>query len=133
MMDEMSIHEHGQWAGSRHVGYVNFGTGMQDSDNLPKAKNVLVFMLVGLNSRWKVPLAYFLIDSLSAEEKANLVRGCFLQLEGIGVTTETLAFDGCASNLTTAKLLGANIDFSNLKPYFINSINGEKVHIILDA
>lgn len=68
-MDEMSIREHVQWTGSRHVGYVNFGTGLKDSDILPKAKNVLVLIVVGYNCRWKVPVAYFLIDSLSGKEK----------------------------------------------------------------
>ncbi|KAH1006923.1 hypothetical protein HUJ05_007610 [Dendroctonus ponderosae] len=44
----------------------------KESDILLKAINVLVFMVVGYNCRWKVPVAYFLINSLSGEEKAKL-------------------------------------------------------------
>lgn len=45
-------------------GYVNYGTGTDESDGLPKAKEPLAFMLVVLNSNWKVPIAYFLINGM---------------------------------------------------------------------
>ena len=99
----MFIHQHVHWTGSRHVGYINFGTGMQTSDQLPKATKALVFMLVGLNVRWKVPIAYFLVDSLTAEEKANLVKGCLLQVEDTGILIKSLTFDGDASNIAMTK------------------------------
>lgn len=35
IMDEMSINEHVEWTGSRHVGYIDYGTGIQDSDGIP--------------------------------------------------------------------------------------------------
>lgn len=133
VMDEMSIREHVQWTGSRHVGYVNFGTGLKDSDILPKAKNVLVLMVVGYNCRWKVPVAYFLIDSLSGEEKANLVKNCLYQLESTGILIKSLTFDGCASNMAMAHLLGANLHFPGIKSFFLNPTNKEKIYIILDA
>lgn len=133
VMDEMYIHHHVHWTGKRHVGYINFGTAMQNSDMLPMATKALVFMIVGLNSRWKVPVAYFLIDSVSAEEKSNLVKGCLVQLEGTGILVKSLTFDGDASNISMAKLLGADLTFPNTRPYFSNPCNQENIHIILDA
>lgn len=132
VMDEMAIKEHVEWNGSRQVGVINYGTQILDSDALPRAKNVLMFLLVATNSNWKVPIAYFLVNSLNASEKANLVKGCLLQMEETGIKIKSLTFDGCASNITMCNILGAKLDWPNIKPYFINSTNGEHVHIIVD-
>lgn len=72
MMDEMSIIEHIHWNGQRMVGYVNYGTFV-DSDSLPRAKDVLVFMVVALNHKWKILVGYFLLNGLTAEQRANLL------------------------------------------------------------
>jgi len=48
--------------GQRNQGYVSYGTGLnEDTDTLPLAKEVLVLMLVALNSNWKIPIGYFLV------------------------------------------------------------------------
>lgn len=134
LVDEMSIREHVQWTGTRHVGYVNFGTGLNDdSDILPKAKNVFVVMVVGFNCRWKVPVGYFLIESLSGQQKANLVKNCLYQLETTGIVIKSLTFDGCASNMAMAHLLGANLHFPDVRPYFLNPSSNEKIFVMLDA
>jgi hypothetical protein len=80
IMDEMSIRQHVDWNGSRSLGYVNFGVNME-SDCLPLAKEALVFLIVGVNCRWKTPIAYFLINSITAEAKANLIKGCLYSVE----------------------------------------------------
>lgn len=41
-----------------------------------KLPQVLVFMLVALNDCWKIPVGYFLLDGLSASEKARLAKKC---------------------------------------------------------
>jgi hypothetical protein len=60
MMDEMSIRKHIHWNGKRQIGYVNYGHDME-SDSLPEAKDALVFLLVALNSRWKLPKRHTII------------------------------------------------------------------------
>jgi len=40
-------------------GFINFGQGSEDSDSLPMAKEALVFLVVALNSNWKVPVDIF--------------------------------------------------------------------------
>ena len=47
--------------------------GIDDDDySLPEASDALMFMVVSLNSNWKVPCEYFLVNVLTGEEKANL-------------------------------------------------------------
>jgi hypothetical protein len=59
MLDEMSIKNHVSWDGKKYQGYIDLGNGA-DNDSLPMAKEALVFMVVSLNSSWKVPCGYFL-------------------------------------------------------------------------
>ena len=59
MLDEMSIKNHVSWDGKKYQGYIDLGNGA-DNDSLPMAKEGLLFMVVSLNSSWKVPCGYFL-------------------------------------------------------------------------
>ncbi|KAF0693340.1 THAP-type domain-containing protein, partial [Aphis craccivora] len=83
--------------GVHNIGYVNMGTKNDESDTLPMASDILVFMLVALNSNWKIPVAYFLINGISAEEKSNLVNKCLSNVYDTGAVVKSLTFDGAAS------------------------------------
>ena len=49
----------------KYVGYVDTGTAlMQDYDIVVTV--ALTFMLIGLKTTWKFPIAYFLVDHVSA-------------------------------------------------------------------
>ncbi|KAL4127097.1 hypothetical protein QTP88_011295 [Uroleucon formosanum] len=134
VMDEMSIKQHVHWTGTRHQGYIDFGLGgkTEEMDNLPYAKDAFVIMVVGMNTSWKVPIAYYLINGISAEEKANIILNCLQVLDTTGIIIKTLTFDGAANNLSMASELGANLQYSELKPYFLHPNTNDKIHIILD-
>ncbi|KAL4126957.1 hypothetical protein QTP88_011320 [Uroleucon formosanum] len=134
VMDEMSIKQHVHWTGTRHQGYIDFGLGgkTEEMDNLPYAKDAFVIMVVGMNTSWKVPIAYYLINGISAEEKANIILNCLQELDTTGIIIKTLTFDGAANNLSMASELGANLQYSELKPYFLHPNTNDKIHIILD-
>ncbi len=70
MFDEMAIRKHVEWDGSNFGGYIDNGTNLDD-DELPVAKDALVFMATRLNRSWKVPVSYYFIDGLSASERGN--------------------------------------------------------------
>jgi hypothetical protein len=46
---------------------VDLGSEAAYDENANEATNALVFMAVALNSSWKLPLAYFLVNSLSGK------------------------------------------------------------------
>jgi len=58
MMDEMAIRRQVEWDGQSYVGYVDLGTNVDD-DSLPVAREALVFMIVSVTERWKIPVGYF--------------------------------------------------------------------------
>lgn len=104
LMDEMHIKENVTFKGNRLIGYVNYGTGTENCDGLPKATQALVFMLVAINSNWKIPVGYFLINGIASTEKSNLINLCLQHVSKTGVIVKTLTFDGTASNFSTAEL-----------------------------
>jgi hypothetical protein len=60
---EMTIRKYIEWDGQRYHGFVDMGATIDFGSNI-EAKEVLVFMLVAINDTWKVPVAYFMINSL---------------------------------------------------------------------
>ena len=80
MLDEMSIRKHAQYDGKKVMGYVDLGAGITDN-SLPVATKALdVYMAVSVNSNWKIPCSYFLVDGLTGEQKAHLTKDCLRNL-----------------------------------------------------
>jgi len=98
IMDEILVREAVHFNGKHLQGCINYGHKTNDSDAIPKAIEVLVFLIVALNSHWKIPVAYFLINVLTAEEKANLLETCLINVQETGAIVKTITFDGATSN-----------------------------------
>jgi len=136
MMDEIAIRKQLDFdpAGDKFIGHVDMGTTVEDRASLPLANEALVFMVVSLTERWKVPVAYFLIAGLQGEERANLVRLCLEKLYAVGVHVVSITFDGCSANMNMAKILGASFDMKNPKFTFSHPSNPNlDVALFLDA
>lgn len=132
VMDEMSIRKQIDFIGQKTWGYVDVGTGIAD-DTLNCATEVFVLLVVSLKGSWKLPIAYFFIKSLSASEKANIIRQALIKLKEVGITVTSLTCDGPSANFSMANELGA--DFSNIskiKSHFRHPIDNTNVYIIFD-
>jgi hypothetical protein len=90
MIDEMAIRKHVSYDGKKFRGYVDLGNDAEYDDSAPVAKDALVFMVVGINKTWKVPVVYFFIDGLIDKERANLVKVCIEKLHDVGVDVISL-------------------------------------------
>jgi hypothetical protein len=111
MIDEMAIRKHLEWDGHKYVDFTD--------------------MAVSLNSNWKVPLGYFLIDGLTASERKNLVKTCLLKLSDIGVKTVSLTCDGPSCNQSMIKLLGAKLDVDDLDLLYTQLIQTKRSMLFL--
>jgi len=87
-------------------------------------------MVVGLNTHWKVPIANYLINDITTEEKSNIIITCLHQLHETGIIIKTLTFDGATNNISMASLLGANLDHTDLKPNFKHRSTKTNVHLV---
>jgi len=133
-MDEMAIRKQIEYDGTQFRGYVDHGTGNNDSDSLPVATEALVLMVVPLNCSWKIPIGYFLINSLTAEEKANLVREAIVRLNDINIEVVCLTCDGAPNNMSMFTELGASVNTENFKSHFPHPCNPTKVvNVMLDV
>ncbi|KAF2884446.1 hypothetical protein ILUMI_21726 [Ignelater luminosus] len=134
VVDEMSIRELVEYSNGRYYGYVDLGMGSEhdgDHDNKDEAKSAFVFMGVSLGSYWKLPLGYFLIESLTGPERANLLKKCLQLIEESGAQCRSITFDGAAVNIAMCNELGTQYQFPDLKPSF--QFNNMEVHAFWDA
>ncbi|KYN15587.1 THAP domain-containing protein 9 [Trachymyrmex cornetzi] len=116
-------------------GYMDLGTGIIN-DSLPVAQYALVFLVTCINSHYKIPIAYYLIHSLSGKERANLLTQCLLILHEANVHIVSVTVDGATSNISMLNKMGANLsmkDVNQLVPYFIHPKSKKKIYVLLDA
>ena len=73
LSDEMSVMKHLQFFGNEFVGLVDLG---EEEDTSELAAESLTLMAVAVNNSWKIPLRYFLIKGLNADQRVNLVTDC---------------------------------------------------------
>lgn len=131
--DEMAIRkqeEYDQHTDSR-TGFVNFGTDYVDSGEQIYAREALVFLVTGINVKFKIPVAYFLTAGVKANEKAALLREVILLVGKSGVKVTGLVYDGLVTNVATARALGAN--FKENRPYFNNPHSDDIIFLFPDA
>ncbi|CAI6375887.1 unnamed protein product [Macrosiphum euphorbiae] len=99
-------------------GFVDMGIdGLYDHDDPPEAKNALVFIVVALNGYWKLPIGYFLIDSLNGKERANLLETAMSLLTEIKIKIYSITFDGAHVNTAMCTHLGAKFTLNNPKTF----------------
>lgn len=82
IFDEMAVRKHSQWDCSKKkfIGHVTAGKPKNIDEPLPLAKESLVFMVSGIGENFKIPIGYFLVSGLDAEEKASLINEAIIRI-----------------------------------------------------
>lgn len=136
MFDEMYIRKQVLLCSreKKFIGYTTYG-GKSKENKPPIATQAIVFMLSGINMYFQFVLGYHLIDSLSSEQKVDLVLDVIKRTTECGIQIESLTFDGLKSNIGMCNMLGANLDIfsGNFNPSFENPADKSQIHIIMDA
>lgn len=144
VIDEMSLKEHTNRKGEKRYGYVDLGVKYDSAPeaekgeladvDLEKANHGLVFLLTALNDDWKVPVAHFLIRSLNANERANLIRITLSLMHDYNVHCYSCTMDGVITNIAVANTLGAVMDTHDprYQPYFLHPVTKDKVFVFID-
>lgn len=120
---EMALH-------SSETEFIDIGDQLETD---VKASDAFVFIVAGINHTWKIPVGYFLINSITAEQKQNLIGMCIdnllltgIKIVGISIDTTT------ASNLATCKLLCCELDWKKSEFWFKTSQINKRVCILPD-
>ena len=133
LVDEMSIKSDVLWDAKTKtfVGNVNYGNIVAE-DGDTAAENALVVMAVGLKQPWSYPIAYFLVNGLTARTQSQIIKESINLITDAGLEVHAVIFDGCSKNLATARALGCkveNFDGSFQHP----SRPGRTLYVILDV
>lgn len=134
IFDEMALKKHLQWSCMQKVflGPINYGFRPESSE-VPLAKEAIVFMVNGFNFNTTLPLAYYFINRLNAEEKVVLLKNIITAIRNCGVRVLSVTFDNLADNFAMCRLLGSNVrDADNYKPYFSLPGDERKIYLIID-
>lgn len=133
IFDEMSIRKHLQWSDSRKefLGSINYGFRM-NKEEIPLAKNAIVFLLNGVNIKFTMPIAFYFIETLTGAEKMNLLKEIIIAISACGVRVLSITFDGFSTNFTMCELLNVCFDVDDCRPYFFLPGDDRKIYIILD-
>lgn len=113
------------------TGYVTYGTDYDESGKQIFAKEALVFLVAGINEKFKLPVAYFLTAGVKAMEKAALIQQVTLWIGKSGAKVDGLVYDGLVTNIAAAKALGAS--FKNDKAYFNNPHSDDQIYLFPDV
>jgi len=74
--------------------YVNMDTDYElDIDEIPEARNALVFFVVRMNGYLELPIGYFLIDSLSGKERSNLLKTAIDLIDETGTHLNSVTYE----------------------------------------
>jgi len=126
IMDEVSLKRRYTYdiQSETALGYVDLGP----EGRLPKpASDAMVFMLQGIYSKWKIPVAFYLTSKdLSGKELEKLTRAVLEAIASTGMKVRVIINDGASKNKMMFKLLGC----SEREPYF--RFQGRKIYTITD-
>lgn len=89
-------------------------------------------MVVSLDSNWKIPIAYFLINGIDSRTNAGIIKESLTRLYSVGVNVVSVTLDGPVEHFATMRELGATFDILEPKPFFCHPCNKEKVFVIFD-
>lgn len=130
IFDEMSIKKNIQWSHpeAKMLGYPTYGGKPGEP-----ATQAIVYMIVGINERFQIPICYHFITSLDGKQKKELLIANIDKVSETNAKIVCVTFDGHASNISMCKLLGAdiNIDSPKFQPYFY-STSQQWIHIMFD-
>jgi Transposase protein len=134
-VDEMSLKKLIEYNGKEFMGYVDIGENAPFSKPKEQANHALVFMIVGLNLRLRMPCGYFFIKGLTGPERGLLLTNCIKTLEEDGVEVHNVTFDGTQVNITMVESLGCELDdVDNMVTSFENPADPtRRVNVTPDA
>jgi hypothetical protein len=77
------------------------------------ATQALVFYIVGLDGKWKTPVAYYFTNNVDGTRLGGLLKDVLKATREFGINVRSVVFDGLAVNIGMTTELGANLKYSS--------------------
>lgn len=88
----------------QRVGTVNMGGIVKPSNPHALTNRLLAFVVTGLSTNFKIPVAFFFTKKLKATEQLKLSNHVILEVEKMGLFVDRVVGDNAATNLKMLKL-----------------------------
>lgn len=137
IIDAMAIRSQVIYDESRDkiCGKVHYG-GILNEDKDSLAKEALVIQIVSYCQKFKLVIAYFLINGISAQIQSIFLLEAIKRLYNIGIIVRSITCDGTDANFATMRTLGCDFTFDgdNMKTYFFHPCQQDiKIYFIADS
>ena len=137
VIDGMAIRKQTQWSRKeqKYTGFVDYGGNAIVENSELLASEVLCFMVVGIGgTSWKYIIGYFLIQKVTGEVLAQLVRTALAILASSGFRTWSIVWDGTFVNQEAARCLGCKfgVTYESIVTSFAHPTHDYSVHVIFD-
>lgn len=119
----------------KFIGNTDYGNSIEAEGSDSPATEALVFMLVSINGRWKLPVGYVFLNKINDTFQAELIKSALTHAYNSGLTVWSVTCDGAYTNMSTLKLLGCQFgnSYDEIKCWFKHPISETKVFYIPDA
>jgi hypothetical protein len=117
-LDEMSIKKgiHCDAKLKKYFWFDDFPNKEQSEKDDPvssMATQALVFYIVGLDGKWKTPVAYYFTNNVDGTRLGGLLKDVLKATREFGINVRSVVFDGLAVNIGMTTELGANLKYSS--------------------
>lgn len=111
IFDAMSIRKQTIWDErlGKFVGNTDYGNGLEVEGSDTGATESFVFMLISINGRWRLPVGYVFINTITTAFQVELIKSALTHALNAGLTIWNVTYDGAYNNMTTFKLLVCQI------------------------
>jgi hypothetical protein len=111
VLDEMTIGPGEEYIPQldKFVGKVDMGGIVHPNDQNQLANKMLGYIVVGLNTYFKIPVAYFLVSQLTAKEQEALTLQVIKDVEDCGFKINRLVTDNLAVNTNMFKRMNGGV------------------------
>lgn len=119
------------------TGYINYGSAAEELnisyDKTHFASEVLAFQIVSYSNKFKIPIAHFFINKISADIQTKLIIAAITKLYNVGIIVKSITCDGAATNIKTVNMLGTHFEIENFKCSFTHPCNNNSnIYIFMD-
>lgn len=120
---------------NQFLGHCDYGDQFNIEGPETPATEALVFMLIGLNGKWKWPIGYFFINKINSTTLAELIKSALILTSNVGLQVQSVTCDGAFVNFDALNKLGCDIytTYDRIKNYFKHPVENYNVYFVPDA
>lgn len=78
---------------NQFLGHCDYGDQFNIEGPETPATEALVFMLIGLNGKWKWPIGYFFINKINSTTLAELIKSALILTSNVGLQVQSVTCD----------------------------------------